>query len=146
MPIDSNGRGILCEACQNIFCGQQILTRDVDSTKSDDRSWQWNSRGHHPSLQSLLKASDSGCPICYLFESFIGEVRLELFSGLFTSNEFSCWVLEREEIGGYLLNIGLHDEYDELIESRLELELEVLPLNSMPTNQMRSGYGRITYV
>ncbi|CEI59924.1 hypothetical protein FVEN_g8270 [Fusarium venenatum] len=127
MPIDSNGRGMLCEACQKIFRGRQILS--AGSTTSDNQTSQWNSQAHQPSLQSFLKASDLGCPVCYEFRSSIGEARLEIFAGLSTSNEFSYWVLERREGGGYDLNLALDDDYDELIEYRLSLDLEVLPPN-----------------
>ncbi|KAJ5649436.1 uncharacterized protein N7484_003159 [Penicillium longicatenatum] len=80
-----------------------------------------------PSLQSFLKASESGCPVCYEFQTLIGEARLEIFSDLSTLNAFSYWVLEREEGGGYILNLALDDDYDKLIADRLELDLEVLP-------------------
>ncbi|KAJ5240348.1 uncharacterized protein N7469_001939 [Penicillium citrinum] len=125
MPIDSNGRSMLCEACQKIFRGRQMLT--ADSTTSDGQTSQWTSQGHQPSLQSFLKASDSGCPICYEFQSLIGAACLEIFSGLSTSNKFSYWALGRREGGGYDLNLALDDVYNEFIEDRLELDLEVLP-------------------
>lgn len=143
MPIESNGRGRLCEPCQKIFRGQQILS--ADSTASDDQTSQLNYQAHHSNLQSFLKASDSGCPVCYEFWSSIGETRLEIFSGLSTPEGFSYWELERREGGGYDLTLALDDEYDELIEDHLELDLEVLPPHSMLTKQMCSRLGRLTY-
>ncbi|KAJ6041234.1 hypothetical protein N7460_006624 [Penicillium canescens] len=125
MPIDSKGCGMLCEACQKIFRGQQILS--TFSKTSDDQSSDWNPQAHHPSLQSFLNASDSGCPVCYEFRSSIGENRLEIFSDSSTSDEFSYWTLQQEG-GGYDLSLELDDDYAKLIEERLDLRLEVLPL------------------
>ncbi|PKY04661.1 HET-domain-containing protein [Aspergillus campestris IBT 28561] len=131
MPIDSKGCGMLCEACQKIFRGQQILS--TFSTTSDDQSTDWNPQAHHPSLQSFVNASDSGCPVCYEFRSSIGESRLEILLGFSTSNEFSYWTLNHREGGGYELSLHLDEDYDKLIEECLGLDLEVLPLQKAIT-------------
>jgi hypothetical protein len=64
---------------------------------------------------------------------------------LSTPEGFSYWELERREGGGYDLTLALDDEYDELNEDHLELDLEVLPPHSILTKKMCSRLGRLTY-
>ncbi|KAJ8065680.1 hypothetical protein OCU04_006352 [Sclerotinia nivalis] len=82
---------MLCKACQQIFCGHRVWTADQIEHKKYAQ--------HHPSLQLLIDASDSGCWICHKLLASLSRDRNieEIPSKEYSSQNYSKWSLSHRE-------------------------------------------------
>ncbi|KAF7879184.1 hypothetical protein EAF04_000382 [Stromatinia cepivora] len=77
---------MLCKACQRIFCGNQDLGGRMQFNQYTQ---------HHPSLQLLIDASDSGCWICHKLLASLSRNRNieETLSKESSSQNSLTWIL-----------------------------------------------------